>query len=289
VAFGRFGFVCWQFFSVFGVLNNPLRIFPFFSSQKGLVTASTEGRVNYWSLGNLREPVESLEVGESISCFAVAPESGTLLLGDEHGALHSISTSGGQRARKQVRKMESTDAEGDNFGHYGMVTSISTKVLKPGSSLRTAGLSRGFLRGTGGLVLTSGVDWTTKLWSPAYSDTPLLSFVSHSYDYMCDAKWSPVHPSLFATASSNGTVGLWNIAKSLEEPMTGKDGVVVEPNVGERGLNKLQWSNDGRRLAVASGDLLHILNLTEDMARPKGDEDITVMNQLLARGLITKQ
>eukprot|EP00522_Entomoneis_paludosa_P005869 CAMPEP_0172459778 /NCGR_PEP_ID=MMETSP1065-20121228/34120_1 /TAXON_ID=265537 /ORGANISM="Amphiprora paludosa, Strain CCMP125" /LENGTH=674 /DNA_ID=CAMNT_0013214605 /DNA_START=57 /DNA_END=2081 /DNA_ORIENTATION=- len=256
----------------------------------GLATASTEGRVNYWSLGNLREPVESVQVGESVSCFSVAPESGTLLLGDEHGSLHSISSSGGQRSsRKQLRKLESTDAEGEALGHYGMVTSISAKVLKSGSSLRTAGLSKGFLRGSGGLVLTSGVDWTVKLWSPAYSDTPLMSFVSHSYDYMCDAQWSPVHPSLFATASSNGTVGLWDISKSMEEPITGKDGIVVEPDVGLRGLNKVQWSNDGRRMAVASGDLLHVLNLTEDVARPKGDEDKTTMNQLLARGLITRQ
>ena len=258
--------------------------------QLGLVTASNEGRVNYWSLGNLREPVESVQVGESASCFAVAPESGSLLLGDEHGSLHAISTSGGQRSsRKQLRKLDSTDAEGEALGHYGMVTSISAKTLKAGSSLRTAGLHKGFLRGSGGLVLTSGVDWTVKLWSPAYSDTPLMSFVSHSYDYMCDAQWSPVHPSLFATSSSNGTIGLWNLAQSMEEPMTGKDGIVVEQDVAERALNKIKWSNDGRRLAVASGDMLHVMNLTEDVARPKGDEDTTTMNQLLARGLVARQ
>jgi len=256
----------------------------------GLATASTEGRVNYWSLGNLREPVESVQVGESVSCFSVAPESGTLLLGDENGAMHSISATGGQRStRKQLRKLDSSDEEGGALGHYGMVTSISAKILKSGSSLRTAGLSKGFLRGSGGLVLTSGVDWTVKLWSPAYSDTPLVNLVSSSYDYMCDAQWSPVHPSLFATASSNGTVGLWDVSKSMEEPMTGKDGIVVEPDVSLRGLNKLRWSNDGRRLAVASGDLLHVLSLTDEVSRPKGDEDKTTMNQLLARGLITRQ
>ncbi|KAL7563432.1 hypothetical protein ACA910_016528 [Epithemia clementina (nom. ined.)] len=256
----------------------------------GLVTASTDGRVNYWSLGNLREPVESIQVGESVSCFGVAPESETLLLGDEYGQLYSISTSEGQRSsRKHLRKLDSTDKEGEALGHYGMVTSISTKVLKSGSSLRTAGLSKGFLRGSGGLVLTSGVDWTFKLWSPAYSDAPLMSFVSHSYDYMCDSKWSPVHPSLFATASSNGTVGFWNIANSMEEPMTGKEGIVVEPDEAQRGLNKIQWSPDGRRLAVASGDLLHVLNLTDDVARPKGDEDQKIMTHLMARGLVTRQ
>lgn len=75
----------------------------------------------------------------------------------------------------------------------------------------------------------------------------------------------------------------------MEEPMTGKDGIVVEQDVAERALNKIKWSNDGRRLAVASGDMLHVMNLTEDVARPKGDEDTTTMNQLLARGLVARQ
>lgn len=270
--------------------TQPLCSMEIIEGGLGLVTASADGRVNFWSLENLREPVESIQVGESVSCFAVAPESDSLILGDDHGQMFSISASGGQRSsRKQLRKLDSMDKGGGPLGHYGMITSISTKILKSGSSLRTAGLSKGFLRGSGGLVLSSGVDWTVKLWSPAYSDAPLASFVSHSYDYMCDAKWSPVHPSLFATASSNGTLGLWNIASSLEDPLTGKDGIIVDSEAGQRGLNKISWSLDGRRIAVASGDLLHVLTLTEDVARPKGDEDLKTMNNLMARGLVTRQ
>ena len=71
-------------------------------------------------------------------------------------------------------------------GHYGMVTSLSTKSQK--ASAR-AGLSKGFLRGSGGMFLSAGVDWTVKMWAPAYGDKPLLSLVSHSYDYMSDVKW----------------------------------------------------------------------------------------------------
>ena len=115
--------------------------------------------------------------------------------------------------------------------------------------------------------------------------------VSHSYDYMSDAKWSPQHPSLFATASSNGTIGLWNLATSLEEPITGQDGgIVVEPEaMSGRGLNKLQWSADGRRMAVASGDRVHVISLTDEVARPKGDEDAKTMNHFTARGLLSIQ
>lgn len=258
------------------------------------MTTATDGRVNFWSLANLREPAESMQVGDSVSCSAVAPESEALVLGDEHGTMYTVqasaSTSGQRSSRKQTRKLDSVDGEGENAGHFGMVTSLSTKTLKKGATGRTAGLSKGFLRGSGGLVLSSGVDWTVKLWAPAYSDAPLMSLVSHSYDYMSDVKWSPSHPSLFATASSNGTVGLWNLATSFEEPVTGTDGIVVEPDaMSGRGLNKLKWSADGRRMAVASADRLHVLNLTEEVVRQKGDEDSKVMNQLMTRGLVTRQ
>jgi dynein intermediate chain len=256
-----------------------------------MVTSSTDGRVNFWSLASLREPIECIQVGESVSCLAVAPESESILLGDEHGALYSVqsSTQGQRSSRKQVRKLDSANEEGENFGHYGMVTSVSTKALKKGAS-QTAGLAKGFLRGSPGLALSSGVDWTVKLWAPAYSDSPLTSMVSHSYDYMSDVKWSPTHPSLFATASSNGTVGLWNLATSFEVPITGQEGLVIEPDaMSGRGLNKLKWSSDGRRMVVASADRVHVLGLTEDVARPKGDEDGKIMNILMARGLISRQ
>lgn len=216
-------------------------------------------------------------------------------MGDEHGAMYTVSaasqSASGQRAsRRQAKKIETVDAEGENFGHYGMVTSLSTKILKSSATTRAAGLSKGFLRGSGGLVLSSGVDWTVKLWAPAYSDKPLLSLVSHSYDYMSDVAWSPLHPSLFATASSNGTVGLWNLASSFEEPVTGQDGIVVEPDaMSGRGLNKLKWSADGRRMAVASSDRVHLLNLSEDVVRSKGDEDSKIMSQLMTRGLVDRQ
>jgi dynein intermediate chain, cytosolic len=260
-----------------------------------MVTASTDGRVNFWSLSNLRDPAESILVGDSVSCFAVAPESETILLGDEYGRMFTVQSSsqtGGQRSsRRQAKKIATSDEKsGEDFGHYGMITSLSTKLLKKGASTRAAGLYKGFLRGSGGLVLSSGVDWTVKLWAPAYSDKPLTSLVSHSYDYMSNVMWSPTHPSLFATASSNGTVGLWNLATSFEEPMTGQDGIVVEPDaMSGRGLNKLKWSLDGRRIAVAASDRLHILSFTEEVTRSKGDEDSKIMNQLLARGLIERQ
>lgn len=234
-----------------------------------------------------------------MSCFALSPESGALVVGDDHGALYTAGSGGGgggggaaRRSQRQVKALESVDAEGANLGHYGMVTALSTpKVKKDGLSGQSKG---GFLRGMAGMVLSSGVDWTVKLWAPAYRDTPLTSWVSHSYDYMSDVQWSPVHPSLFATGSSNGRLGLWNLAISLDEPMTGADGIVVNPEradaaSGLAGIHKLSWSLDGRRLAVASSDRLHVLNLTEEVLRSRQAEDDgkRVMQQFMTRGWIS--
>jgi dynein intermediate chain len=257
--------------------------------QAGLVTSATDGRVNFWSLANLRDPVESLQIGDSVSCLAVSPESGNLICGDDMGSIYTVQSpnaslggGGGQRSRRQVRKLDCGDE-----CHFGMVTSVATKNLK--SSAR-AGLSKGFLRGTGGLFLSSGVDWTVKLWAPAYTDKAILSLVSHSYDYMSDVQWNPTHPALMATASSNGTIGLWNLAHSMEEPITGSDGIVVEPDGGSgRGLNKLKWSPDGRRMLAASADRVHVLVLSEDVVRQKGDEDSRMMNHLTSRGLLDRE
>lgn len=147
------------------------------------MTAATDGKVNFWSLSNLRDPAESLQVNGNISCLAVAPESHSLVCGDESGSLHFVASTaqaGGTSSRSSKRPVRTTPPQ-----HFGMVTSVGTKPNATGR----AGLAKGFLRGSGGLILSTGVDWTVQLWAPAYTDEPLLSLVSHSYDYMCDAQW----------------------------------------------------------------------------------------------------
>eukprot|EP00980_Cylindrotheca_fusiformis_P009821 scaffold2164_cov106-Cylindrotheca_fusiformis.AAC.4 len=69
------------------------------------------------------------------------------------------------------------------------------------------------------------------------------------------------------------TIGLWYFSLSLEEPITGSH--VVEPDAASgRGLTKVKWSTDGRRLLVAPVHRFHALVLAEDIVRQKGDEKI---------------
>ncbi len=174
-------------------------------------------------MNNLIEPAESLCIPNgNLTSIAVAPESQSIIAGDECGSMYAITSSsvtntgGGGRSsttttntastssstsRRTIRKlnkgMSTTTSQqqqqsgNDPFdaGHYGPVTGLSTQSNKADDSGNVVSLSRGFARGSRGMVLTCGVDWTTKLWAPAYSDKPLLNLLSHSYDYMCDVQW----------------------------------------------------------------------------------------------------
>lgn len=204
--------------------------------QSGLVTTSTDGKVGFWSLANLQNPVETVQLAGNLSCVATSPNN-VLVCGDESGVIFSLPTK-----RKQVKKIGEP--------HFGMVTAVSTKKK---------------------FVLSTGVDWTVRLTK---GDKAVWSSVSHTYDYMSDVQWNPLHPSLFATASSNGTVGLWNLAESLDAPC---GEIVVEQQVG---LNKVRWSADGRRMLVAAGERVHVLSLADDVVRQKGDEEDRMMELL---------
>ena len=188
-----------------------------------LVTASSDGKVNYWSVSNLREPVEHVTVNANLSCLETLHGSTNegIVCGDERGGLHAIlagtGRDGSSSSKRVVRALHpvgvlakgdaSTSVEDDpeaaaldelaELGHYGMVTSVATRPVMPANTPRgnkettsaTMGSSKGFLRGAGGLMVTTGVDWSTKLWAPGYKDGPLMSFLSNSYDYMCDVQW----------------------------------------------------------------------------------------------------
>ena len=44
---------------------------------------------------------------------------------------------------------------------------------------------------------------------------PLYSF-ENANDYIFDAKWSPVHPAMFASVDATGRVDIWNINQDTE-------------------------------------------------------------------------
>lgn len=266
--------------------NYPITSLEVIDGGSALVTSDSEGKINFWSLGQLREPVESIKLPSKVSALSVA-EGGTIICGDDSGDIYSISAastsvsrSSSGVSRRVVKKFETLENN-----HFSFISAISAKNFA-GSTL-TKSMARGFAKGSSGLVLTCGLDWTTKIWAPAYSDNPILTLLSHSYDYFCDVQWSPTNPCLFASASSNGRLGLWDLAESFDRAVTG-DGIVVrkEDEDEQYALSKLRWSGDGRRLAIGSGDQLHILSLYDDVAKAKEDDETKMMERFTSRRLI---
>ena len=95
---------------------------------------------------------------------------------------------------------------------------------------------------------------------------------------------NPSNPTVFATASSNGALDFWNLSYSLDEPISGSSGIgVAEPT---QAVNKLKWSLDGRRIAIAASDQLHVLGVSEELWRPKADDEARMMHHLTSRGFL---
>jgi len=57
-----------------------------------------------------------------------------------------------------------------------------------------------------------------------------------------DIKWSPIHPSVFASGDCEGNIDLWNLSKDTESYLYRKS------DESKRSINKIRWSNDGKNL-----------------------------------------
>jgi dynein intermediate chain len=95
------------------------------------------------------------------------------------------------------------------------------------------------------LLLSASADWTVNIWSKNFSESPIFSFDVND-DYVYDAKFHPTNPSAFGCVDGLGKITLWDLNKDVEMP-------VFSQEIGKYSLNKMRWSNDGRRLIV--GDI----------------------------------
>jgi dynein intermediate chain, cytosolic len=189
-----------------------------------LVTASTDGQVAWWNTAQLSQPSEQLQLAlgtdtsaisngaidssntqsnsssssVTISCIACSQQENLhLVVGSESGSIY-----------KAAIHTRTAGALQEYTGHYGMVTAVD---FNPSTS-----------RSLQGLLLSSSVDWTTRLWDVSAAKArqkPLMSFAHDTYDYVCDVKWSPRHAALFVTANISGELSLWNLNHSVDEPI----------------------------------------------------------------------
>ena len=127
------------------------------------------------------------------------------------------------------------------------------------------------------VMLSSSMDWSIKLWHPKRSKTPLASFDS-AQDYALDVKWSPMHPSVFASADAEGYLDVWDMNADMESP-------IVHVRREPLAINKLGWSSDGKRLAAGNaGGIVTIFNVDKEYHTPR-PEEYTKFERIIHGGL----
>jgi len=219
------------------------------ANAHSLATISTDGRACFWSLDMLSTPQDSLELQHhqsrsvAATCFSfVAGGSNNFVVGSEDGAAYAAARHGAKAG-----------ASGDVFeAHHGPVTGVDCHNVSGPVDLST-------------YFLTSSTDWTVKLWS--LRDTrPLLSLEDNA-DYVCDVRWSPVHPAVFAAVDGTGRLDVWNLNSDTEVPAAT---TVID---GATAVNKCRWNATGT--VIAGGDTtgrIHICDIDASLAIPRADD-----------------
>lgn len=255
-----------------------------------LVSVSTDGMLCHWDITRLAEPLTvtflhfpSSGLNMPMPTYGERPTEGidsllspevkqstsdantgiplnicSMAFAQSDSATHILFGGGsGQVFRSALPYRPKDPPINELSAHYGMITNI-----QPHNSQNKHHKN---------LLLTASLDWTVKLWNLAKLDKPILEFFTPSYDYVCDAKWSPINPSVFCTITSGGKLSLWNLSKSTTEAV---DTIaVIRQNEGASmaeaasnknkaqnnnsnnkdatiALNKMVWSKDGMFIII---------------------------------------
>lgn len=92
------------------------------------------------------------------------------------------------------------------------------------------------------LFATSSADWTTKIWSKQNPNKPIFT-IENSNNYVYSSKWNPINASLLATGDGDGYLDIMDLNKDIEVPR-------VHCKIGNEALNKICWTEDGKRITV---------------------------------------
>ncbi|KAJ1822393.1 hypothetical protein GGH91_001933 [Coemansia sp. RSA 2671] len=228
-----------------------------------LISASTDGLVCSWQLDMLAQPQEIIELTHpahlrtdevSVTCMDFADnETTAFIVGTAEGAAYQVNRYDRAGSKAGLNAFDSYRA------HTAPVNSLS---FHPPIASDFADL-----------FLTTSSDWTTRLWrarpaakpaSTMPSDIRPLHVFDAFEDYVYDARWSPVHPAVFASADGTGRLALWNLNQDMELP--------VQWITSGRALNKLAWDRPGRRIAAGGADGVVSVYDVGDLSVPRPED-----------------
>lgn len=225
-----------------------------------LVSTSTDGKMCTWDLDTLAEPrKETLDLQSGTNkpiagtCFSFpVNDANNFVLGSEEGSIFQACLHGAKAGL--LGSFEEGSGDAQTSSHHGPVTGVD------------------FFRATtkgdfSHLFLSSSTDWTVKLWSYRDTTKPIKTF-DNAQDYVYDVKWSPINPAVFATADGMGNLDIWHLNKNLEEPYAK---LVIGD--GKCAINKIEWSGDGKHIAVGGSDgTVTLVDVADHLAQPTMEE-----------------
>ncbi|KAH8059269.1 dynein heavy chain binding protein [Aureococcus anophagefferens] len=237
-----------------------------------VLTVSADGAVCYWSSSQLQRPIEAhaLKCGSAtVAASAVdfadpAVDDRDVYVGCEEGKVYRAKCGGGDEGGAgRCRVLDDRGAP-----HVGLVTAVASAASRRDARAPALGLRRG-------LVASSSVDWTAKLWCGG----ALLASLDHgNHAYVTDACWAPKRAALLATASSSGDVAVWSAAATR-----GGGRVAPARAVSDGPLTALAFADDSRRLAVGDAyGAATVLALAPDLVAPDAAEDARLDEVLAA-------
>lgn len=168
------------------------------------VFASSNSPVcHIWDLRRPSEPVDTMRIvlrgGQGAAgrehcatCSDYVASSvgpGKVLVGTDTGITVEMS----RRGRSEADRVHAVHA-----GHHGPVTAVARHPSIPK------------------LLLSAG-DWTVMLWHEERRH-PMLTLRARP-SCVVDASWHPHHPGVLFVALENGTVEVWNLLRSLAQPL----------------------------------------------------------------------
>lgn len=228
-------------------------------NSHNLITVSTDGKLCSWSLDMLSAAQDTLELNQSMQSKPVAVTSmsfpngdyNNFVLGSEEGSAYAACRHGAKAGILE-----------SYTGHQAPITSVDYNQVQGQIDFSH-------------LFLSSSMDWTVKLWSTKEkTGKPLHSF-EDNFDYVYDARWSPINPALFATVDGQGRTDLWNLNNDTELPTAS---ITTENNTA---LSKLIWTPSGNQIVTGDDQgKIYLYDVGEQLAQPKNDESLKFMNTL---------
>lgn len=224
-----------------------------------LITISTDGRICSWSVDNLQQPIEAI----NLACSKSKKQLSALCLSFLNNSINDLVV-GGEEGELYI---------GDRLGNKSDVTKNVAANLSPIAAhlmpITTVDTHRaqGSIDFTG-LCLSASLDFCIKLWNlkdQKKREEPLLNLERKHKFYITDIQWSPVHPAVFVSLSSDGTLNLWNLNVNTENPVT-------SISVGDS-ATRLRWNRNGQQLVVGDeAGCLHLYDVHESLYNVRSSE-----------------